>query len=304
MPTLETMVSGLKLENPIILASGILGETGKSLERVLNSGAAAVTTKSIGLEPRMGHPNPTIAELDYGLLNAMGLPNPGVDHYLSEIKPILDSKLIVFGSIFGKDHSEFSKLAIKMANAGINALELNLSCPHAKGYGAELGADPKLVFEVTKAVKDAVKIPVFVKLTPNTSDIVSLGRAAVQGGADALVAINTVKSLVIAPELAKPILSNKYGGYSGPGIKPIGLRCVHELASAELGIDIIGVGGIISGTDIVEYLMVGACAVQVGTAVYYHGFETFNKMKSELVEFLDKNGYSSLNEIIGAALKN
>lgn len=301
MVDLTTDVAGIKLINPTILASGILGETGKSLEKVINLGTAAVTTKSIGLEPKEGHMNPTIVELEFGLLNAMGLPNPGIEGYKEELDLIVKLNKPVFGSIFGKDESEFVKLAEIMEDIGVDAIELNLSCPHASGYGSEIGSNPAMVNTITKTVKSSVSIPVFVKLTPNTSDIVSLGRAAISGGCDALVAINTMKAMAISAELAIPILSNKFGGYSGPGIKPIGLRCVYELVKADQNVPIIGVGGINNGTDLVEYLMAGASAVQIGTAIYYHGESTFRNILTELKEFMEKNGYSTLKEIIGLA---
>ncbi len=304
MADLSTEVAGLKLANPIILASGVLGETGETLARVIRSGAAAVVTKSIGLEPRAGHNNPTIVELEYGLLNAMGLPNPGVQEYRKELEAVFKLEVPVIGSIFGKDETEFSKLAGIMTDYGASAIELNLSCPHAKGYGAEIGSDPKMVKSITSAVKNTVSKPVLVKLTPNTSDIVALGKSAVDGGCDGIVAINTVKGMAISPELGMPILSNKFGGYSGPGIKPIGIRCVFELASANLEVPIIGVGGINSGADVVEYLMAGATAVQIGTAIYYHGNSAFSKIIEELEEFMVNNNYNSVQELIGQAIKN
>ena len=301
---LSTEVGGIKLRNPLILASGILGETGKTLARIIEEGAGAVTTKSIGLEPRAGHANPTLVELDYGLLNAMGLPNPGIEGYKEELETVLDTVVPVIGSIFGKNEVEFAKLAMAMADLGVSAIELNISCPHAEGYGAEIGGDPKMVQKITKAVKESVNVPVFVKLTPNTADIVALGSAAVAGGCDALVAINTVKGMALSPELGKPILSNKFGGYSGPGIKPIGLRCVYELALANMDVQIIGVGGITSGKDVVEYLMAGASAVQIGTAIYSHGVSAFSKINSELEEFMEKHNYNSINEMVGLAVKD
>ena len=304
MVGITTQVASLKLKNPIILASGILGETGKTLERVIHAGAGAVVTKSIGLEPRTGHQNPTIVELDYGLLNAMGLPNPGIHAYKEELDQIVNNDVPVIGSIFGSDEREFIELAGIIANHGVAAIELNLSCPHVAGLGAELGAEPKRVKNITKEVKGAVTKPVFVKLTPNTADFVALGKAAVEGGADALVAINTVKGLALEPELGMTILSNKYGGYSGPGIKPIGLRCVFELAEAELGVPIIGVGGISTGKDVVENLMAGSAAVQIGTALYYHGSAVFIKIVTELEEFMMKHDYKSVQELIGLAAKN
>jgi dihydroorotate dehydrogenase (NAD+) catalytic subunit len=293
----------LKLTNPTILASGILGETGKTLLRVIQNGAGAVTTKSIGSEARVGHNNPTIVELETGLLNAMGLPNPGIEDYKKELESMSESTVPVIASIFGKNSEEFSSLAGIMSDHGISAVELNLSCPHAEGYGAELGSDPGRVQNITEAVTQNVKIPVFVKLTPNTADLLSLAKAAIAGKCSGLVAINTLKGLAINPELGIPILSNNFGGYSGPGIKPIGLRCVYELASADLGVPIIGVGGITSGRDAAEYLMAGASAVQIGTAVYYDGVGVFGKIVRELEEFMTKNNHDSVSDIIGMALR-
>jgi dihydroorotate dehydrogenase (NAD+) catalytic subunit len=152
-------------------------------------------------------------------------------------------------------------------------------------------------------VKSAVNLPVLVKLTPNTADIVALGRAAVDGGCDALVAINTVKAMAINPEVGMPILSNRFGGYSGPGIKPIGLRCVYELAAAEFGVPIIGAGGITTGQGAIEYIMAGASAVQIGTAVYYDGISVFDKLKSEITEFMEKNRYNSIKDMVGLAIR-
>ncbi len=302
MVDITTELAGIKLKNPTILASGVLGETGSSLKKVFRAGAAALTTKSIGLEPRDGHTNPTIVELEFGILNAMGLPNPGIEMYLDELREVVKDGFPVIGSIFGKDPNEFSKLAGIMADNGVSAIELNLSCPHALGYGAELGAIPEMVKTITEQVKNTMTKPVFVKLTPNTSDIVALGNAAVKGGCDGLVAINTVKGMALSPELGKPILSNKIGGYSGPAIKPIGLRCVYELGTAGLGVPIIGVGGISSGKDIAEYLMAGATAVQIGTAVYYHGVDIFTAVITELKEFMTMHEFKNIQELIGLAI--
>lgn len=304
MASLLTKLCGLKLQNPLIMASGILGETGASLRRVAEWGAGAVTTKSIGMEPRTGNINPTVVELDYGLLNAMNLPNPGINAFISELNLAIESGVPVIGSIFGKDARDFSQLARKMSKCGVVAIELNLSCPHAKGFGAELGNNPQMILEITSAVRNEVTLPVFVKLTPNTSDIVALAAAAVSGGCDAVVAINTVKGMALSPEMGTPILSAKIGGYSGPAIKPIGLRCVFEIAQASLGIPIIGVGGITTGRDVIEYIMAGAEAVQVGTAISYFGEATFKKLIDETLVFMQANGYESLDQVRGMALKS
>lgn len=303
MTDLGIEIAGIRLKNPTILASGVLGETGESLLRVGRSGAGAVTTKSIGLEPRQGHDNPTVVELESGMLNAIGLANPGIGEFGPELDIAAESGVPVIVSIFGKDELEFAELAQRAARHRIAALELNLSCPHATGYGSELGCDPAMVGKVTRAVKEVVPLPVFVKLTPNTSDIVALGKAAVAAGCQALVAINTVKAIAINPEAGRAVLSNIYGGYSGPGIKPIGLRCVFQLASAELGVPIIGVGGITTGRDVAEYLMAGASAVQIGTAVREDGPQAFQRVVSELGAFMKANGFGTVGEMVGLALK-
>lgn len=297
---LSTSIGELKLENPTILASGILGETGSSLTKILESGAAAVVTKSIGTEPREGYPNPTVVELEYGVVNAMGLPNPGIDNYGNEVKTALGLGKPVIGSIFGKDSEEFVGLAKKMESFGAHALELNLSCPHAKGYGLEIGSDEKLVESAVTAVKSGVGIPVFAKLSPNVTNIKGIAKAVEKGGGDGIVAINTVKAMVIEPELKMPVLSNGYGGLSGKAIKPMGLRCVYEIYE-EVGIPIIGVGGVETGKDAVEYIMAGACAVEIGSAVRRRGPEVFGQVCQEIQDFMNKNGFSGIGEMIGIA---
>ena len=267
MADLSTTISGLKLKNPTMLASGILGETGESLLSIAEAGAGAFVTKSIGPVPREGHKNPTFIETEHGILNAMGLPNPGIDNFHDEVNVALKSKIPVIGSIFSKDAGEFAELATKMEGFGVHAVELNLSCPHAKGLGAELGHDPNIVSNITKAVKDAVNLPVFVKLSSNVKSIAELARAVEKAEGDAVVAINTIKAMAINTELAMPVLSNSIGGLSGPAIKPVGLRCVYEIRT-HTDLPIVGVGGILSGTDAVEYIMAGASCFQIGSGIY------------------------------------
>ncbi|MGB9637167.1 MAG: tRNA-dihydrouridine synthase, partial [Thermoplasmata archaeon] len=178
---LSVKIGGLKLKNPLIAASGILDSSAESMVRVASAGAAAVVTKSIGIEKRDGYENPVIFEFEHGVINAMGLPNPGIENFGEEMRKLRAFKVRVIGSIFGKNEEEFAYLAKKMEEYGACALELNLSCPHAKGYGMEVGRNPVLVKSIVKAVKKNVKIPVFVKLTPNVSDIVEIGKAAEKG---------------------------------------------------------------------------------------------------------------------------
>jgi dihydroorotate dehydrogenase (NAD+) catalytic subunit len=300
MADLSTSVGKLGLRNPTMLASGILGETAELLLRVAGSGAGAVITKSIGLEPREGHPNPTVVEMEHGLLNAVGLANPGIEVFKEEMEIATKGDVPVIGSVFGKDSGEFTKLAVKMEEYGAAAVELNLSCPHAEGLGFEIGADPKNVEEITKEVKGSVGIPVFPKLTQNVKDVVELADAAAKGGADGVVTINTVRAMAISPEARMPILANKIGGLSGTAIRPIGVRCVYEIWK-EVPIPVIGVGGISTGMDALEYLMAGASAVQIGSGVWIGGPEVFSSVCREIEEFLERNGHSSLNDVLGAA---
>ncbi|MFA4668771.1 dihydroorotate dehydrogenase [Pyrococcus kukulkanii] len=297
---LDIEILGLKMKNPLILASGVVDMTPELLKRAHREGAGAVVTKSIGKEPRKGYENPTIVELPYGLINAMGLPNPGWEAFLEEFKgEKFDFPVIV--SIFGGTPEEFAFLAEKLQEAA-DAFELNLSCPHAKGYGMEIGQDPNNVYEVVKAVKDVTNKPIIAKLTPNTNDITKLGLAAEKAGADAVSAINTLKAIAIDIYAKRPILSNKIGGYSGPGIKPIALRAVYDLARV-LDIPIIGIGGITTWQDAVEFLLAGASALQIGTAVYLKGFSVFKEIAQGIENYLREEGFKSVHEIVGLALK-
>jgi len=300
MADLTVEIAGLRLQNPFILASGIWGETGATLARALRAGAGAVVTKSIGTEPRQGYANPTIVEVPGGFINAMGLPNPGIDAYKEELETALGPGKPVIGSIFGADAREFSALARRMEGFGVAALELNLSCPHAKGYGAQLGQDPDITRKVTSVVKAAVRIPVFVKLTPNVASISAIGKAAEQGGADALCAVNTLRGMAIDLDLCRPVLGHGMGGYSGPGIKPVGVACVYELFKA-VRIPLIGIGGISTGEDAAEYLLAGAAALQVGSIVYKKRDRTFRDLCRELDRFLASHRYRSVRSLTGKA---
>ena len=302
MVDLSVRIGKLELRNPTILASGIMDETADSIKRVAEEGAGAIVTKSIGKEPREGYANPTVVELEHGILNAMGLPNPGIEAYADEMEELRDLNIPIIGSIFGSDEKEFSFLARKMQEYGARAIELNLSCPHASGYGAETGSQPDVVKSIVHAVKHSVDLPVFAKLTSNVTSIVEIGKAAEEGGADGVVAINSIKAMKIDVNLKKPILSNKVGGYSGPAIKPIGVRCVYELAQ-ELNIPIIGVGGIKCGEDAVEYILAGASAVQIGGGIYYRDMRIFREVCKEMENWMKSNNYSAIEEFRGVALR-
>lgn len=300
MSDLSVDIAGIRLRNPTMLASGFLDETGGSMLRVYKAGAGAVVTKSIGPQPRTGYPNPTIVELDVGMLNAIGLPNPGIEEFRDEVKVALDGGAVVIGSVFGKDADEYANVAKRLASYGAVGIELNLSCPHAKGLGTEIAQSTEAVREFTAAVKGKVNVPVFPKLSPNVSNIAAFAQAAEDGGADAIVAINTLKAMAISPELKMPILSYRYGGLSGPAIRPIGVRCVYEIFEA-VDVPIIGVGGITTGRDALEYVMAGARAIQIGTALATRGLPAFADVTSELLAFLEERRVRSITDLVGAA---
>jgi len=279
-----------------------MDEDAGSMKRIYDSSAGAVVTKSIGLKPRDGYVNPTVVELECGILNAMGLPNPGIDAFKDEVIELKKSKIPVIGSIFGSNSKEFVELAQKMQKYGADAVELNMSCPHAKGYGLEIGSDLKLVEEITSKIKKVINIPVFVKISPNLMNIAEIAKSAEKGKADGIVAINTVKAMKIDINLKRPVLSNNVGGYSGKAIKPIGVRCVYDIAK-NVKIPIIGVGGITTGEDALEYFMAGASAVQIGSGVYYREIDIFKKINAEVKSWMKNNGYNKLSEIIGVANK-
>ncbi|NIA10180.1 MAG: dihydroorotate dehydrogenase [Nitrospiraceae bacterium] len=288
---LETSVGALKMKNPLMLASGILDMTKESMERFGEAGA--VVTKSVGIERREGYGNPSAVELEHGLLNAMGLPNPGVDYYAKELDGINVENVI--GSIFGKDKDEFSEVAGKIAGK-VKAIEMNMSCPHAGSYGAGFPTDE--IRGAVRVVKENVDVPVFVKL--GSENIMERAAEAEAGGADAIVAINTVRAMAIDVEVGMPVLANRVGGYSGPAIKPIGVRCVYELAE-KVDVPIIGVGGINGANDVLEYMMAGASAVQIGSGVYYRGEKIFGEICNELREWLKTHGYERIKDVVGIA---
>jgi len=266
---------------------------------MVDGGAGAVVTKSVGLKPRSGYANPTIVQTRCGLINAMGLPNPGIDEFVKEIreaKNVLNVPLIV--SIYGFTAEEYATVAKKAVNAGADAIELNVSCPHVKETGSEIGQSPKVLGEVVGKVKAIVDKPVFVKLSPNVTSITELADVAVKAGADALTAINTVKAMAIDTETTMPILSNKIGGLSGPAVKPIALRCVYEIYE-RVKVPIIGCGGITYWQDAVEFLLAGASAVQIGTAIATKGPGVFKVIARGIEAYLRKKGFESVKEIVG-----
>jgi dihydroorotate dehydrogenase (NAD+) catalytic subunit len=297
-----TQIAGLTLANPTILAAGILGYTGRSMKSVVEAGAGAVVTKTMGLEPRTGYLNPTVVQTDCGLLNAMGLPNPGISHFKEEMKQLKTINAPTIISIFASSVQQFVSVAKTAAEIGADAIELNVSCPHVKKAGAAIGCDSQLLTEIVKAVKKSVNVPVIVKLTPNVTNIGEIAKAAEEAGADAITAINTLKAMAIETETGRPILANKFGGLSGPAIKPIAIRCVYDVYRA-VDVPVIGCGGISNWQDAIEFIQAGASAVQIGTAVAFKGVEIFGSVVKGIDSYLERKGYATVKDLVGLAHK-
>ena len=291
-------IAGLKLANPTMLASGILGMSGLTLKRAADAGAGAVVTKSVGLEPREGYSNPTVVQAECGLLNAVGLPNPGVHYFSEAIREAKELGVPIIVSVYGFSSEEFAEAARVAVESGADAIELNVSCPHVEKTGAEIGQSSLLVAEIVKKVKGRVDKPVFVKLTPNVADIAKVAKAAAEAGADAITAINTVRAMTIDVETTRPILANKIGGLSGAAIKPIAVRCVYEVYR-EVDVPVIGCGGISTWRDAVEFMLAGASAVQIGTAIAFNGLDVFKSVTKGVDAYLKKRGFRSVKEIVG-----
>jgi dihydroorotate dehydrogenase (NAD+) catalytic subunit len=282
-----------------MLASGILGYSAETLETIVKGGAAAVVTKSVGLKPRNGYANPTVFQTNCGLINAMGLPNSGIDEFVKEIrsaKNVLNVPLIV--SVYGFSAEEYATVAEKASIAGSDAVELNVSCPHVRETGSEIGQNPEVLAEVVRKVKAVVSKPVFVKLSPNVACVADVAETAVKAGADVLVVMNTVKAMAIDSETAMPVLSNKFGGLSGAAVKPIAVRHVYDVYE-KVKVPIVGCGGITSWRDAVEFLLAGASAVQIGTAVATEGSQVFKAVAEGIDAYLNRKRFRSVKEIVG-----
>jgi len=273
---LKTNLCGIKLHNPTVLASGILGVTKESVNRMGKLGAGAVTLKSLCHEERNGYRNPTMIVFEGGMLNAVGLPGQGINSAIKDFKQLNKISVPVIGSIFGYTIKQFGQVAKKMASLKPAMIEVDVSCPHID-YGNPIYSDPVLISKVTKEVKkNSGKIPVSIKLSPNVTDIKSLAKAAEKAGADAITAINAMPGMVIDIDARKPILSNKIGGITGPALKTIAVRCVYQIYET-VKIPIIGTGGVTYGKDAIEMIMAGATCVGIGSGIYYRDLTIFKK---------------------------
>ena len=302
MANLKVNYLGTEFQNPTVLASGVTGVTAATWKSVVRSGAGGITTKSIWLNEHKGHPNPTIITTEHWMMNAVGLPDAGLEKAIEEITDYeKDKPAPLIASIVGGNPEEFAKIAEKMRDLPVDILEVNISCPNVEDeFGLPFACVAPSAKEVTKAVKKVSgNKPVIVKLSPNVTRITEIAYACAEGGADGFCLINTVgPGLYINLETRTPVLANKVGGISGPAIKPLAVKLVHDVYQATK-LPIIGTGGITTGHDALEMMMAGATLTGIGSAVYYRGIDVFRKVANEINEWCDKNGVKNVEEIIG-----
>jgi len=300
-------LAGIYLRNPTVLASGILSTSADLLERAARSGAGGVTAKSCGLEERAGHPNPVVAEWDGGVINAIGLTNPGAEGEVTLLRSA-KGRLATLGvpliaSIFAPTVAGYGRVAAIISQAEPDLIEVNISCPNVGDeFGAPFAGSAESAAQITAVVKAATAIPISIKLAPNVPNIAHIARAVVEAGADAITAINTMPGMLIDARAGRAVLSNRCGGLSGWSIKPIALRCVAEIRQA-VSVPIIGTGGIANGMDAAEMIMAGATAVGVGTAVRQRGLGVFGLIRDELEAFMLQEGYTDLRSMRGIGLR-
>lgn len=298
MSRLNVNFLGIPMASPIIGASGTVGFGLELADYVDLKKVGALSGKGLAPTPWMGNNGVRIAETTSGMLNCIGLENPGapyfLEHYLPEVKKL---PTVFIANMVGKSVEEYAECAAMLTVPGISALEVNISCPNVKVGGAAFGTDPKQAAAVTKAVKDATSLPIIVKLSPNVTDIVSIAKAVEDAGADAISLINTLLGISIDVRTRKPVLGNITGGLSGPAIKPVALRMVWQVSKA-VHIPVSGLGGVMSGRDVVEFMMAGASTVQVGTANLADP-SAMGRIVDELDEWCDQNHVKDVNEIVG-----
>ncbi|MDD6071407.1 MAG: dihydroorotate dehydrogenase [Clostridiales bacterium] len=295
---LSVKVAGVEFKNPVTVASGTFGSGAEYGDFVDLSKLGAVTTKGVANIPWPGNPTPRIAETYGGMMNAVGLQNPGIDVFCKRDIPFLrqyDTNIIV--NVCGKSEADYVEVVERLADEDVDMLEINVSCPNVKEGGIAFGQDPKALEQITKAVKAKAKQPVIMKLSPNVTDITVMAKAAEAGGADALSLINTLTGMKIDINRRNFAIANKTGGLSGPAIKPVAVRMVYQVANA-VKLPIIGMGGIMNYEDAIEFMMAGATMVSVGTANFHDPYTTV-KIIEGIEKFMKEKGIEDINEIIG-----
>ena len=306
-PDLSVEICGVRLRNPTVLASGILGLSEDLLVRVGEAGAGAVVTKSCGLVPRAGYPNPVVADWGAGLINAVGLSNPGVDATMEEVriaKRVLKPKgIVIIASIFAESVWDFGLVAQRISPAEPDLIEVNISCPNVEHeFGQFFCATPYGAAQVTRRVKQCTDIPIVVKLSPNEVNIADIARAVVDAGADAISAVNTLgPGMVLDIESRAPIISNRIGGISGPAIHPIAVRCVNDIARVA-DVPIIGIGGNATARDAIEMIIAGAHAVGIGSAIYSRGLGVFGETTRGIEAYMRRHSFSRLDDFRGSVM--
>ena len=292
-------LAGVELKNPVMTCSGTFGSGMEYAEFVDLSRLGAVVTKGVANVPWPGNPTPRVAEVYGGMLNAIGLQNPGIDVFCERDIPFLqkyDTKIIV--NVCGRTTEDYCEVVDRLAEQPVDMLEINISCPNVKHGGMAFGQDPKAVEAITKAVKERAKQPIIMKLSPNVTDIAEMARAAEAGGADVISLINTITGMKIDVNRRKFVLANKTGGMSGPAVKPVALRMVYQVAQA-VKVPVIGMGGISKAEDALEFILAGATAVSVGTANFADPQATV-KIIEGIEAYMKAQGVADIHELIGA----
>ena len=291
-------IAGVTLKNPVMTASGTFGSGAEYSQFVDLNRLGAVVTKGVANIPWPGNPTPRIAETYGGMMNAIGLQNPGIDVFAKRDIPFLkeyDTKIVV--NVCGKSEKDYVEVVERLGEEAVDLLEINVSCPNVKEGGIAFGQDPKALNQITKAVKKVAKQPIIMKLSPNVTDITEMARAAVDGGSDALSLINTLTGMKIDVHKRKFALANKTGGLSGPAVKPVAVRMVYQVANV-VNVPIIGMGGIATWEDAIEFILAGATAVSVGTANFYNPTATV-EIVNGIEEYMKQYGIEDINDLIG-----
>lgn len=300
MVRLATQVGSLQLKNPVLAASGTFGYGLDLVDLCPPEALGAVVTKGLSPKPRSGNPTPRIVETPAGMINSIGLQNIGVEAFCTDVLPTLRQRgASVVANVFGESEEEYAAVIARLEKEeGVAAYELNVSCPNVHKGGMEFGHDPKLLGSLVACLRPLTRRPLWVKLSPNAPNPLAVAEAALEAGAEALTLVNTFRALSVNAKTRRPSIATGFGGLSGPAIKPLALRLVWEIHRAFPEVPLVGIGGIMSGTDAVEFLLVGACAVQVGTATFRNPRACLQVL-AELEAFCEKEGVTNVRQLIG-----